>query len=240
MSTYHDNKHLLFLSCEHGGNKIPHQFNQLFSSVTDVLSTHRGFDIGALELFGNLNSLKPTFAISSDISRLVVDLNRSLHRRSLFSQWTKPLSAEIKQEILTRYYFPFRNEFKNQLSRFIESNPVVHLSVHTFTPVLNGEIRQTDIGILYHPARQGEKDFAQIWKEEMHKLLPQMRVRFNYPYLGKPDGHVAYHRKQYSNEQYKGIELEVNQKHAHNTEVYTLIKQSFSSALNRFNDITSL
>jgi predicted N-formylglutamate amidohydrolase len=76
MSTYHDNKHLLFLSCEHGGNQIPQQFKQLFYSATDVLSTHRGFDIGAIELFENLKSLNPSFAISSDISRLVVVLNR--------------------------------------------------------------------------------------------------------------------------------------------------------------------
>jgi hypothetical protein len=41
---------------------------------------------------------------------------------------------------------------------------------------------------------------------------PEMRVRRNYPYLGKTDGLTTYLRRQFPAEQYLGIELEVNQR----------------------------
>jgi predicted N-formylglutamate amidohydrolase len=212
----------LFLTCEHGGNQIPSPYQPYFVNAGEVLNTHRGIDKGALDLFRLIESqLNPVFAISSETCRLVVDLNRSLHRRTLFSEFTKPLSREVKQEILDRYYFPFRQAFIDALKKSIdEGKSVLHLSVHSFTPELNGVVRTTDIGILYHPGRPWEKAFAAQWKAALNKHLPQLRVRFNYPYLGKPDGHVAYHRKIYSDSQYAGIELEVNLKYAFDGEIY--------------------
>jgi len=218
----------LFLTCEHGGNQIPAEYNHCFVSAGEVLNTHRGIDKGALQLFKMMEQeLKPAFAISSEVCRLVVDLNRSLHRRSLFSEFTKPLPKETKAEILGRYYFPFRQAFIDALKQQVEQGqPVLHLSVHSFTPVLNGVVRTTDIGILYHPGRPWGKEFAARWKVAINKHLPHLRVRFNYPYLGKPDGHVAFHRKMYDNQWYAGIELEVNQKYAFNEEVNRGIVES--------------
>jgi predicted N-formylglutamate amidohydrolase len=223
----------LFLSCEHGGNQIPADYKPLFEGDKEVLYTHRGWDRGALSLYNLFEKeLKPTFAISSETCRLMVDLNRSLHRRTLFSEWTKPLPREQKQRILDDYYFPYRHTFIDALKKSIDQhNRVLHLSVHSFTPVLNGVVRQTDIGILYHPGRPWEKAFAAQWKASLAKYLPQMRVRFNYPYLGKPDGHVAYHRKMYPDALYAGIELELNCKYAFDSAVYEGIVKAFADVL---------
>lgn len=92
-------------------------------------------------------------------------------------------------------------------------------------------MRTTDIGILYHPGRPWEKAFAAQWKAALNEQLPNLRVRFNYPYLGKPDGHVAYHRKMYTDAQYAGIELELNYNHAFNDDVYRGIVESLKSIL---------
>lgn len=212
----------LFLSCEHGGNIIPDRYKHLFDASMDVLETHRGYDKGALPLFALIKSeLHPAFSILNETCRLVVDLNRSLHRRTLFSEWTKPLPVDEKERILNDFYFPYRQSFIDALKQSLEGgHRVLHLSVHSFTPVLNGVERTTDIGILYHPGRPWEKAFAAQWKVAINHHLPHLRVRFNYPYLGKPDGHVAYHRKMYADAQYAGIELELNHKHAFDEEVY--------------------
>jgi predicted N-formylglutamate amidohydrolase len=222
----------LFLSCEHGGNQLPDLYQRLFASAANVLSTHRAIDIGALELFHLFEkAMHPHFSISSEVCRLIVDLNRSLHRRTLFSEFTKSLSKPEKEQILNEYYFPYRQAFIDALQKSIDQKQkVLHVSVHSFTPVLHGIERQTDIGILYHPARIWEKAFAASWKVEMNQRLPGLRVRFNYPYLGKPDGHVAYHRKEYTNHQYAGIELEMNQKYAFNQDIYQGIVESFKAA----------
>ena len=67
----------LLVSCEHGGNRVPKAYAPLFAGAADVLATHRGFDIGALEVaraFGRRLGVTPFTATTT---RLVVDLNRS-------------------------------------------------------------------------------------------------------------------------------------------------------------------
>jgi predicted N-formylglutamate amidohydrolase len=95
---------------------------------------------------------------------------------------------------------------------------VLHISVHTFTPVLNGKIRETDVGLLFDPSKALEKDFVRIWKFNLGRFSPALKVRFNYPYLGRADGFTTYLRKKYPRN-YMGIELEVNQALLENNKV---------------------
>ncbi len=223
----------LFLSCEHGGHQIPDRYQHLFANSGDILETHRGWDIGALELFHAMNQLSIHFAIYNQVSRLLVDFNRSLHRRSLFSAFTKGLSVEEKQRILYTFYLPFRSVFAEKITEVVDKNQeVFHVSVHSFTPILNGEVRNADIGLLYNPSHSREKEIALQWKTILNKTFPQLRVRFNYPYLGKSDGHVAPLRQQFGNA-YAGIELEMNNKHAGSIEVINAIVLSYIALTER-------
>ncbi len=225
-------KFRLLLSCEHGGNKIPTEYTNLFRQSTELLDTHRAYDKGALELYRELEHLNPDFAISSTTSRLLVDLNRSLHKRSLFSEFTKPLSKAEKQQILDRDYFPYRNAFADEVKKIVDANEsVLHLSVHSFTPILTGVERNADIGILYYPARERENAFSKKLKLELQKQLPQFKIRFNYPYRGWPDGHVSAYRRIYTDQQYAGIELEINNKWAFNNEIYAAVLISIQNCL---------
>lgn len=209
----------LFLSCEHGGNQIPPIYQHLFRNAGNLLNTHRGFDNGALELYNALKNKGVYFSIFSETSRLLVDLNRSLHRRSLFSEFTKKLDSSVKTEILNNYYYPFRDAFFNEAKNVVEKNDnIFHVSVHAFTPVLNGVVRKADIGLLYNPAHGFEKRIAIMWKMELEKAFPDFVIRYNYPYLGKTDGHVAPLRKAFGS-RYAGLEFELNSKHAGNMEV---------------------
>jgi predicted N-formylglutamate amidohydrolase len=83
--------------------------------------------------------------------------------------------------------------------------------VHSFVPRVEGRNRAADVGILYDPARTGERAFCSRWKRALETIDPKLRVRRNYPYLGKSDGLVTHLRKVFGGRRYVGIELEVNQ-----------------------------
>jgi predicted N-formylglutamate amidohydrolase len=117
-----------------------------------------------------------------------------------------------REWLLRKYYQPYREKVEMAVARMMQrGKPVLHLSIHSFTPVKNDTLRNADIGLLYDPARQCEKDLctflAKILKEEGVPL----RVRKNYPYLGKTDGFASFFRTKYSAELYAGIEIETNQ-----------------------------
>ncbi|WP_242918843.1 N-formylglutamate amidohydrolase [Pontibacter liquoris] len=201
----------LLLTCEHGGNRIPPEYISLFQGAEEVLASHRGYDIGALSLFKELQPLASASYFSEN-SRLLVELNRSLHHPHLFSAYTKPLPEQEKTAILNAFYFPYRRQVEQAVQEMVQNgDQVLHLSVHTFTPVLNGVERQTDIGLLYDPARKMEQAICKVFKEHFPLEPEKLQIRFNYPYLGKSDGLTTYLRGRFSEVQYRGIELEVNQ-----------------------------
>ncbi|GAB3526929.1 N-formylglutamate amidohydrolase [Pontibacter brevis] len=199
------------LTCEHGGNNVPAAYASLFEGEQELLASHRGYDIGAKELFEELKSLAHA-SFFAETSRLLVELNRSLHHKNLFSSVTKKLPAREKQRVLQEYYFPYRQAVEARIQEYVSAGmQVLHISVHSFTPGLEGKERKADIGLLYDPNRGSEKNFCRNWKKHFLQLEPSLRVRFNYPYLGVSDGFPPYLRRSYSEQQYIGIELEVNQ-----------------------------
>jgi len=200
----------LILTCEHGGYQIPEPYAVLFEKADKVLKSHRGWDPGALELFQVLQQNLRAPGYYSLISRLLVDLNRSSHHPKVFSEFVKPLKEFEKLQLLATYYAPHRRRIEATISQLGSAETVLHIAIHTFTPVLNGKKRNADIGILYDPSREYESAFAEKWVKKLRELAPHLVVRKNYPYLGKSDGLPTYLRTRFSN--YIGIELEVNQK----------------------------
>ena len=204
---------ILVLTCEHAGNEIPKDFQALFRPYQKELNTHKGFDLGALDVFQSLKPLA-SFYIYETTSRLLIELNRSLHHKDLFSKISKGLDFEKKELIIKTIYKPYRNRVEEKISKYLtEGHQVLHLSIHSFTPIFSNVTRNCDLGILYDPNRKEEKEVAINIKE---KILENssLKVRFNYPYKGSSDGFTTYLRKKFPNH-YFGIELEINQKFSH-------------------------
>lgn len=219
----------LILTCEHGGNEIPIKYANYFDKHQAVLKTHRGFDLGALDFFNHLKPLAD-FSAFSTISRLLIELNRSLHHKNLFSEFTKELPLSAKKELIAEHYLPYRNSIENEISKQISKNEfVVHLSIHSFTPVLNTIKRNCDIGLLFDSRIEKEKQVASFLKETILKSN-DFKVRFNYPYLGKMDGFTTYLRKQFP-KNYIGIEIEINQKYANNNNNKVILKSLLFDAI---------
>jgi predicted N-formylglutamate amidohydrolase len=202
----------IFVSCEHASNRVPKPYQHLFAGQEAVLETHRGYDLGILPLAETLAAEFDSPLISADVTRLVVDLNRSRNSRSLFSEFTRGLPACEREGILRRYHSPYWSAVEDIVAGIISLNRrVLHLSVHSFTPVFHGEIRNADIGLLYDPTRADEKSWCLQWQQILTTSHPGLRIRRNYPYRGNADALVTALRKRFKAEDYLGIELEINQ-----------------------------
>jgi predicted N-formylglutamate amidohydrolase len=227
----------LVITCEHGGNRIPASYRELFHDRQALLDSHRGYDPGALIMARALATAFAAPLVASTVSRLLVDLNRSVGHPCLYSEATRKAPAEVRRRILKDYYQPYRAQAERFVRHAIaEHSVVVHLSSHSFTPELNGKVRDADIGLLYDPARPGEADLCECWKASLQVCAPDFTVRRNYPYAGKGDGLTTWFRRRLPPGAYVGIELEVNQKHfvrtgGHWTAMRKVIVESLCSAL---------
>ncbi|MDO9104462.1 MAG: N-formylglutamate amidohydrolase [Methylovulum sp.] len=202
------------VTCEHGGNQIPLPYQNLFQPYQAQLATHRGFDLGALLMAKELATALSAPLVSATVSRLLVDLNRSIGHPHLHAEVIRKLSVAARQEILQHYYRPYRERAERLVKQGINHHGlVIHFSSHSFTPELNGKIRNADIGLLYDPARAGEADLCERWQFALKRSAPELKVRRNYPYLGKGDGLTSSFRQYMPPGTYLGIELEINQKH---------------------------
>jgi len=203
----------LLLSCEHGGNRLPPRYAALFDKGREALRGHRGWDSGALDLARRLAKHLHAPLVFATVTRLLVELNRSPRHPALFSEFSRGLSATERERLMARYYRPYRERLAALVAQAIErEGSAVHLSVHTFAPVLGGLERTADVGLLYDPRRASERALCDAWLRELRALRPDLRVRRNYPYLGRADGLTTHLRKQWPQERYAGIELEVNQR----------------------------
>ena len=220
-------------TCEHGGNNIPKKYQHLFKKESKLLRSHRAYDIGALKLARNLHSKIPSHLTFTQVSRLIVDTNRSPWNSSLFSKFTKNLLKPEKQSILNNYYFPFRNQTEILIEKSInKKQAILNLSLHSFTPILNGQIRNSDIGLLYNPQCLVEKQFCHQLKIELSKIAPEFKVRFNYPYLGITDGFSVYLSKKFPNrKRFFGVCLEFNQAIFKNFDRFKRLKFGLNLAL---------
>lgn len=206
----------LLITCEHGGNTIPAEpasLRPLFRAHKRLLSSHRGWDRGSLELARMFAHVHSAELHASTTSRLVVDLNRSPDHPSVLSAWTAALPSAERQRLFTLHHTPYRARVERSVARAIaQGRPVLHISVHSFTPVFKGHRRTTDIGLLFDPRRPGESLFIARWLPELKHSLPRLRIVRNSPYRGWTDGLVTHLRALHPDHLYTGIELEINQR----------------------------
>lgn len=204
----------VLVSCEHGGNRVPAAYAPLFADAADVLATHRGYDLGALEVARAFGRRLGVEVFAGTTTRLVVDLNRSPGNRNVFSTYTRSLAAEQRAAALAAHYWPYRNAVEDSVAQALAAGEtVLHVSAHSFTPVLRGEVRNCDVGFLYDPRIAGEVRFIEAWHAALAAAAPKLTLRRNYPYRGASDSLVTHLRRHYAGRGYVGMELELNQKH---------------------------
>ena len=215
------------VTCEHAGNDVPKRYAHFFASAAVELQSHLGWDPGAREIGTFIADQLHAPFYKCESTRLLVEPNRSLHSESLFSSFVQSLTVSERNEVLNQFYFPHRSAVEDWVRA--AGAPVFHLSVHSFTPVFKGTVRDVDVGLLFDPDRPNEAAFCSRWRNALEHAAPALRTRYNEPYKGIDDGFTTYLRTKFTNEKYVGIEVEVNQRFVGTAEFNEVIQHLAAS-----------
>ncbi|HWA50582.1 MAG TPA: N-formylglutamate amidohydrolase [Dongiaceae bacterium] len=191
-SVFNENgKANLLLFCDHAGRAFPAKLGTLGLGPRE-LDQHIAWDIGIAGLGRRLSlSLDAPFYMTA-YSRLVIDCNRRLHDPTSIPQESdrtpipgnRGLSQEDRRRRQEEIFTPYHMALETDLQQRLESGAVpVVVSLHSFTPVMNGFQRPWHVGILWN------RD-ARLPVPLMRRLAmePDLIVGDNEPYSGR-DGH---------------------------------------------------
>lgn len=198
------------ITCEHASSAIPARLlpeaRKCFGS--DALQSHVAYDLFAGQAAMHLSQKLGARCFMGNWSRLCIDLNRSLRNPAVWSELSHSMT-ETEKENWRNYHRTYRQEVQTSIKTHFNRGCILHISVHSFTPLWNGERRLCDVGLLYDPRKAKEKNLAL----ELQKYLQDggWKVRRNYPYRGDADGFTTALRKIYPDDRYLGLELELNQ-----------------------------
>ncbi len=147
----------VLLVCDHASNRFPRSLGTLGLDYLDRVS-HIALDIGANAVAEALADNLGATAVLCQYSRLIVDCNRELIDNSAFLECSDGvdvpgnhhLQESEKEKRASEIYWPYHNAIKNQIARLKKQgiDPVV-ISIHSFTPVMNGNDREWEIGVLW-------------------------------------------------------------------------------------------
>ncbi|MEM8877426.1 MAG: N-formylglutamate amidohydrolase [Pseudomonadota bacterium] len=147
-------QHEIVLVCEHASAFIPDEFDGLGVSH-EVRLSHLGWDPGAGETAAALSTALDAVLVRGTVSRLIYDCNRPPESpdaiRSAGGDCAIPGNTELspiqRAERIKGYYRPFAQTLAATLSGH-HGEPVL-VTIHSFTPVFDGQQRDVEIGIVH-------------------------------------------------------------------------------------------
>lgn len=141
----------LLLICEHAGWMIPPGWNNLGLDET-FLATHFATDLGAYALSIELARRLDAPLVGARFSRLFFDINRHPgdweRIRSDMSGIPIPGNQDLTDAEHALRDSIAREPFDRKVRELLQ-NRWGMVSIHSFSPVYDGKVRQTDIGILH-------------------------------------------------------------------------------------------
>lgn len=170
----------LFIFGDHASRHIPEEYDNLGLSG-DNLIRHIAWDIGTETILRYLCEHFGCAGQLAGVSRLVIDLNRTLDMKGLIPeesdgtvvQGNKDLSAAQRQDRIDRFYHPYHAGLNTALDGL--DDPFV-ISVHSFTPKPDlGVARSVDIGLLVKHDVESAEQFRKMWRRNF-------TVAINEPY----------------------------------------------------------
>ncbi len=147
----------VLLVCDHASNRFPKSLGTMGLDYLDRLS-HITVDIGSRATTESLAKQLNTTAILCQYSRLIVDCNRNLSDNSAYLDKSdgvdipgnQNLNNNEKEIRESEIYWPYHNAIDTQISRLKRQkvSPII-ISIHSFTPVFNGNKRECEVGVLW-------------------------------------------------------------------------------------------
>lgn len=154
----HDSPSALLLVCDHAGKAVPTALRGLGIPPAE-LDRHIGWDIGAAAVTEGLVRRLNARAVLSVYSRLVVDCNRWPDSPTLMpgisdgtpvpaNQDLSETSRTLRMEAL---YQPYHDAIARERSHIRARGQMpVLVSIHSFTPQMNGFQRPWHVGVLWN------------------------------------------------------------------------------------------
>jgi predicted N-formylglutamate amidohydrolase len=147
----------VLLTCDHAGKAVPRALAGL-GLAPGLIEQHIGWDIGAAAVTRPLAERLGVPAILAGYSRLVIDCNRDPDDPSSIPEMSdgvavpgnRGLSAAARALRRQFCFDPYHAAIAERLHRFMAAGimPAL-LSIHSFTPVMNGVARPWHVGILW-------------------------------------------------------------------------------------------
>ena len=147
----------LMLLCDHASNKVPAAYANLGLSRAE-LGRHISYDIGAGPLTVALSARLGAPAVMGGYSRLLIDPNRGESDPSLILAVSDgtivPGNASIdrteRERRIALYYAPYHAAVEGMISdRLAAGQATIIVSIHSFTPLWDGESRPWHVGVLW-------------------------------------------------------------------------------------------
>ena len=171
--------------CDHASNRIPADYKS-FGFDADALQMHIAWDPGALAVSRRLSALLHAPLLWPDVSRLVIDCNRSVDAASLIviKSEGRPvpanhnLSEAQRAKRIQRIHAPYHEAIDACLKRRLAAGvePAL-IAIHSFTPVYFGKARPWQVGVLFDDDRR----LADLLIREL-KTDPALTIGINQPY----------------------------------------------------------
>lgn len=141
------------LVCDHASHRVPERLGTL-GLEPDLLVDHIAWDPGAADVARRLSAHLDAPLVLSGYSRLVIDCNRPLGHAESIAERSAGVSipgnhALLPEERTARIDALFR-PYHGAIGWLLDSRshrPTVLLSIHSFTPILNGQVRPWQICI---------------------------------------------------------------------------------------------
>ncbi|MCY3768397.1 MAG: N-formylglutamate amidohydrolase [Gammaproteobacteria bacterium] len=184
----------LLIACDHAENAVPNSLNGLGLSAAH-LRGHIAYDIGAKQVSLLLSKRFDAPLLLSGYSRLVIDLNRHLDDPTLILEESDgipiPGNRNLTDEMISQRKKTFFHSYHEQYRKmagtlFARCRHPVILSVHSFTPTMNGFDRPWEMGVLW----DRNEGFAKRIIERLSKVTG-FRIGENEPYPATdPEGYA--------------------------------------------------
>mgnify|MGYP001824866497 FL=1 len=177
----------ILLVCDHASRRFP---KALGTMGLDPFARrcHLAVDIGAGALTEKIATELGVTAVLCQYSRLIVDCNRQLMDPGAYLEFSdgviipgnRNLHADEKKQRADAIYWPYHEAIEGQISRLKSAGiHPVFVSIHSFTPVMNGESRTWEMGVLWDQDRVTAEIFVNGLREA------GFLVGDNEPYSGK-------------------------------------------------------
>ena len=147
----------ILLVCDHASCRFPESLGDMGLDPF-ARRCHLAVDIGAGPLTEKLAERLGVTAVLHRYSRLVIDCNRELMDPGAFLEYgdgilvsgNRNLRRAEKERRASELYWPYHEAIHKQVQRLrnLGSAPAF-IAVHSFTPVMNGEPRPWQMGVLW-------------------------------------------------------------------------------------------